>query len=188
MPLWHVILRLPDGDRRTLLRELRGQPGVVIRNVSERVVTVEVGAPDEARVRRDWAPAAVLSVLRVDGGWHGDWWNGEAREVLDSDYVFGPAGDGPDGDVLFAVPFHHFCVDGSGLCLTMFWNGYAFCEPGPATVDERDDGVIVTVTERRPRGPVASAGAGRRSTAKLRTPLGHRRVWDRRPGALRPHA
>lgn len=188
MAHWHVMLTLPNGDRRTLLRELRGQPGVVIRNVSERVVTVEVGAPDEARVRRNWGPAAVLAVLRVDGGWHGDWWSGEAREVLYSDYVLGPAGDGADGDLLFAVPFHHFCVDGSGLCLTMFWNGYAFCEPGPATVDERDDGVIVTVTERRPRGPVAAAGAGRRSTATLQGPLGPRPVWDRRPGAVRPHA
>jgi hypothetical protein len=188
MPLWHVTLRLPDGDRRTLLRGLRGQPGVVIRNVRERLVTVEVGAPDEAQVQRDWAQAPVLSVLRVDAGWHGDWWDGGAREIPDPDYVLGPAGDGPDGDLLFAVAFHHFSVDSSGLCLTMLWNGFAFCEPGPATVDERDDGVIVTVTERRPRGPVPAAGAGRRSTVKLRTHLGHRPVWDRRPGVVRPHA
>jgi hypothetical protein len=188
VPLWDVTLRMPDGDRRLLLRELRGQPGVVIRDVRERVVTVHVEARDEAQVRRDWASASVLSVLRVDGGWHGDWWSGEAREVRDSDYVLGPAGDGSDGDVLFAVPFHHFSVDSSGLRLTMFWNGYAFCEPGPVKVHERAEGVTVTVTERRPRDAVAAAGAGRRSTVTLRSPLGHRPVWDRRRGAVRPHA
>ena len=188
MPLWHVRLRLPDADRRGLLRELRGQPGVVVRDVEERIVTVEVGAPDEARVRRDWGPSAVVSVFRVDGGWSGDWWDGEDLETLDSDYVLGPADDGPDAAVLVAVPFHHFAVDRSGRCLTMFWNGFAFCEPGPATADERDDGVIVTITERQPRGALATAGEGRRSTVKLRTALGRRPVWDRRPGAARPHA
>jgi hypothetical protein len=125
MALWHVTLRLPDGDRRTHLREHRGEPGVVIRNVKDSIVTVEVAAPDEARVRRDWAESAVLSVLRADGGWSGDWWDGQHPQVLDSDYLLGPAGDGSDGDVLFAVPFHHFSVDSSGRCLTMYWNGFA---------------------------------------------------------------
>jgi hypothetical protein len=186
MPLWHVTLRLPDGDRRALLRELRGEAGVVIRNVNERIVTVEVAAPDEAQAGRELGSASVTSVLRVDGGWWGDWWDGESPVVVDPDYLLGPAG--PDGDLLFAVPFHHFAVDGSGRGLTLFWNGYASCEPGPATADERDDGVIVTVTERRPRGPIAAAGEGRRSAVELDAPLGHRPVWDRRPGAVRRHA
>jgi hypothetical protein len=188
MPLWHVMLRLPDGDRRTLLRALHRQPGLAIRSVKQRTVTVEVDAPDEAQVRLDWAAAAVLSVLRVDGGWSGDWWDGQDREVLDSEYLLGPADDGPDGDVLFAVPFHHFSADGSGRCLTMFWNGYASGAPGPTAAEERADGVIVTVTERRDRGPLSTAGVGRRSTLMLRSPLGHRAVWDRRPGVVRPHA
>jgi hypothetical protein len=188
MPLWNVTLRLPEGDRRTLLRELRGQADVVIRSVNERVVTVEVAGPDEARVRQDWAWAAVLSVLRVDAGWWGDWWDSQDREVLNSEYLLGPEGDGPDAGLLYAVPFHHFSVDSSGRCLTMFWNGFASCEPGPAMADERDDRVIVTVTERRPRGAISTAGAGRRSTVTLGTVLGHRPVCDRRSGAARPHA
>jgi hypothetical protein len=174
MPLWNVTLRLPEGDRRTLLRELRGQADVVIRSVNERVVTVEVAGPDEARVRQDWTWAAVLSVLRVDAGWWGDWWDGQDREVLNSEYLLGPEGDGPDAGLLYAVPFHHFSVDSSGRCLTM--------------ADERDGHVIVTVTERRPRGAISTAGAGRRSTVTLGTVLGHRPVCDRRSGAARPHA
>jgi hypothetical protein len=144
MPLWHVRVRLPEGDRRSRLGELRRRHGVVVRGVDERDVTVEVGGADEAQVRRDWASATVLSVFRVDGGWSGDWWDGQDLEVIDSEYELGPAGG--------------------------------------------DTGVIVMVTERRPRGPLALAGEGRRSTVELRAPLGGRPVWDRRPGAVRPHA
>jgi hypothetical protein len=89
---------------------------------------------------------------------------------VDLDCLLGPAGDGPDGDLLFAVSFHHFSVDSSGRGLTLFWNGFASCEPGPAGADEQDDGVIVTVTERRPRGAISAAGQGRRSAVKLGTP------------------
>ena len=188
MPLWHVTVRLPEGDRRSRLRELRSRPGIVIRGVDERTVTVEVGGADEGQVRRDWAAAAVLSVFRVDGGWSGDWWDGQDLEVIESEYELGPAGEDPAAGVLVAVPFHHFAVDSGGRRLTLFWNGYAFCKPGFATADERDDGVIVTVTERRPRGALAAAGEGRRSTVELRAPLGDRPVWDRQPGVVRPHA
>ena len=188
MPLWHVRLRLPEGDRRSQLRVLRSRPGVVIRGVDELDVTVEVGGPGEAQVRRDWVDATLLSVLRVDGGWSGDWWDGQDLEVIDSEYELGPAGEGPADQRLVAMPFHHFALDSGERRLTLFWNGHVFCKPGPATADERDDGVIVTVTERRPRGPLAAVGEGRRSTVELRAPLRDRPVWDREPGAVRPHA
>jgi hypothetical protein len=184
MPLWQVRLRLPESDRRSQLRELRRRPGMVIRGVDERDVTVEVDGADEAHVRRDWTDATVLTVFRVDGGWSGDWWDGMELEVMDSEYELGPADEGAGTGVLVAVPFHHFDVHGDGRRLTLFWNGYASCRPGPATADERDDGVIVTVTERRPRGPLATAGEGRRSTVELRAPLGDRAIWDR---ALTPN-
>jgi hypothetical protein len=161
---------------------------VVIRNVNERIVTVEVAAPDETQAGRVWGSASVTSVLRVDGGWWGDWWDGEAPVVVHPDYLLWPASDRPDGDLLFAVPFHHCSVDSSGRGLTLFGNGYASCEPGPATADEQDDGVVVTVTECRPRGAISAAGAGRRSTVELGAPLGPRPVWDRRPGAVRLRA
>jgi hypothetical protein len=167
MPSWHVTLRLPDGDRRALLDELRRRPGVDVRDVDERTVTVEVGAPDEARVRRGWAPAAAASALRVDGGWMGDWWDGDDIEEMEPEYVLRLSGDGPGADLLVAVPFHHFSVDGSGRRLTLFWNGYASCRPGPATAEERGDGVIVTVTERRPSGALAIGGCGTGDRARF---------------------
>jgi hypothetical protein len=188
MALWHVTLRLPEGDRRSQLRDLRSRSGVVIRGVYEHEVEDEVGGADEAQVRRDWAHAAVLSVLRIDAGWSGDWWDGEDPETLAPDYRLGPAADGPDAQVLIAVPFHHFRVDGTDRRLTLFWHGFASCEPGPAMADERDESVIVTVTERRPGGALAAAGVGRRSVVELRAPLGDRPVWDRQPGAVRPLA
>ncbi len=190
MPLWQVTLRLPGGDRRQVLREFRQRAGdVVIRDVSEDTVTVEVAAADEPEVRRQWPGSAAISVFRVDGGWSGDWWDGPGPGLLDSDEVLGPAGDDPDGHVLVAVPFHHFAIDGSGRCLTVFWNGTAACAAGDVTADERDDGVIVTVTERCPRGgAIAAAGEGRRATLMLHTALGTRPVWDRRPGVQRPRA
>jgi hypothetical protein len=123
----------------------------------------------------------VASVERVDGGWSGDWWDSEEGLADGESYPLPRAG-------LYAVPFHHYTVDASGRRLTVFWNGLAFCEPGPATAEEREDGVIVTVTELRASDVIAPAGQGRRTTLALERPLGNRPVWDRWPGVRRPHA
>jgi hypothetical protein len=187
MALWQVTVRLPGGDRRQVLREIRGRAGVVIRGVQDTNVTLEVAAVDEVELRRHWPGSESVSVMRVDGGWSGDWWDGDGPGLLGSDEVLGPADGSPDGDVVVSVPFHHFAVDHSDRRLTLFWNGSS-CEAGPATADEREDGVIVTVTERRPRGARAAVGEGRRTTRTLRTALGARPVWERRPGVARPSA
>jgi hypothetical protein len=130
------------------------------------------------------APAAVLAAYRVDGGWSGDSWAGQDSKVVETECVLGTIGADSNASQLVAVPFHHFSLDGSGRRLTLFWNGYAFSEPGPVWADERDDGVIVTVTERRAAGALATAGEGRRSAVQLRAPIGDRPAWDRRPGRL----
>jgi hypothetical protein len=136
IPVWHITLRLPDAHCRSLLRELRGRPDVVIRDVEDRIVTVEVSASDEDNARRAWAPAAVLAAFRVDGGWSGDWWDGQDSKVVETECVLGTVGADSNASQLVAVPFRHFSPDGSGRRLTLFWNGYAFCEAGPVWADD----------------------------------------------------
>ena len=181
MRRWQITIPIPEGDRRAFLSALRTRAGV-FRGVDERSVVVEVEGPDEEAVRRDWSADGVRSVWRVGDGWDGDWWDGLAETRPHGEYVVDKE------DRLFAVPFHHVDVDASGRRLTLFWNGLAAYEPGPASAEEREDGVIVTVTERRGGGgnAVPLAGEGHRSTVTLSAPLGDRPVWDRYPGAARP--
>ena len=83
--------------------------------------------------------------------------------------------------------FHHYSVDVSGYVLTVYWNSGA-CTPLPLQITEADDHVAVRVVERFRVGPMVLYARGRRASARLRGPLGKRKVIDATTGTARPRA
>jgi hypothetical protein len=83
--------------------------------------------------------------------------------------------------------FHHYSVDATGCVLTVYWNS-GNCKPLPLEITEADDHVAVRVTERWSVGANPAYGRGRRASARLRRPLGDRRVIDATTGKRRPRA
>jgi hypothetical protein len=81
--------------------------------------------------------------------------------------------------------FHHYSVDVSGYVLTVYWNSGART-PLPLQITEADDHVAVRVVERFRVGPMVLYARGRRASARLRGPLGKRKVIDATTGKARP--